>query len=100
MGLTKSAPDTLCQTCVFASSGICGLRTDFSASGERNIDALFFMLGWDWYGFHKNRTVTRYIELVFFHTFGSTGHILDFGASGPRNVDALFLMLGWARCDL
>jgi hypothetical protein len=35
------------------------------ASGARNIDARFFMLGWDWYGFDKKRIRTRCIQLVF-----------------------------------
>jgi hypothetical protein len=35
------------------------------ASGVRNGDTLFFMLGWGRYGFHKKHTETRYIELFF-----------------------------------
>jgi hypothetical protein len=50
-------------------------------SGARNIDALFFMLGWDRYGFDKKRVRTRYAELVFLHSLGSEGHLLHSGAS-------------------
>jgi hypothetical protein len=31
----------------------------------RNVDALYFMVGWDQYGFDKKRTGTRYADLVF-----------------------------------
>jgi hypothetical protein len=53
-----------------------------SASGSRNIDALFFMLGWDWYRIYKTRSGTRYAELVLLHSMGSAGHIVHSGASG------------------
>jgi hypothetical protein len=35
------------------------------ACGGRNDDALFFMLGWDWYRFNKICTKTHYAELLF-----------------------------------
>jgi hypothetical protein len=35
------------------------------ASGARNVDALFFMLMWDWYKSHKKCIGTRYTELMF-----------------------------------
>jgi hypothetical protein len=35
------------------------------ASEERNVDTLFFMLGWDRYGIHKNCVGTHYAELLF-----------------------------------
>jgi hypothetical protein len=59
--------------------------------------ALFFMLGWDQYGFDKKRAETRYIELLFLHSVGSGGHIVHSGASVAQNVITLLFMPGWDR---
>jgi hypothetical protein len=69
-----------------------------SASGPQNVDALFFLFGWDRYGFHKKRTGTRYAELLFLHLVGSACHIVHSGASEAQNINALFFMLGWVWC--
>jgi hypothetical protein len=55
------------------------------------------MLGWHWYGFHKNCVGTRYVELLFLHPVGYAGHIVHFGASGERIIDTLFFKLRWDR---
>jgi hypothetical protein len=46
------------------------------ASGLRNIDELFFLLGWEWYRFDKKCVGTCYAELVFLHPLGYVGHIV------------------------
>jgi hypothetical protein len=64
-------------------------------SRTQNVDALCFMLGWDWYGFHKKHAGTRYAELVFLHHMGFAGHVVHSDASEALNVDAPLFMLGW-----
>jgi hypothetical protein len=39
------------------------------------------MLGWDWYGFCKKRTGTRYVKLVFFNAVESVGHVVQSSTS-------------------
>jgi hypothetical protein len=60
-----------------------------SASGALSVDTPFFMLGWNWYGFHKICVGTRYAKLVFLHLVGSIGHIMHSGTSRSQNIDAL-----------
>jgi hypothetical protein len=69
-------------------------------TGWQNVEALFFMLGWNRYEFHKKCTGTRYAELVFLHPVGYAGHVVHSSASGLRNVIALFFMLGGTGTDL
>jgi hypothetical protein len=61
-----------------------------SGSGEHNGDALFFMLGWDQYGFDKKHAEAHYAELVLLRTEGSAGHVVHSAASVERDGDALF----------
>jgi hypothetical protein len=75
--------------------GSAGHVVQCGASGARNIDALFFLLRWDRYGFHKKHVTTCYTKLVFFHSVGYAGHVVHSGAYGARNVDALLCKLGW-----
>jgi hypothetical protein len=51
------------------------------ASGVRNVDTLFFLLGWDQYRFQKKRVETRYAKVVFLHLVGYAGHVVHSGAS-------------------
>jgi hypothetical protein len=54
-------------------SGVCGASI---------INALFFMLGWALYGFHRKHAETRYAELMFLHPVGSVGHVVHSGVFG------------------
>jgi hypothetical protein len=78
--------------------GSAGHIVHSGGSGVRNVDAIFFNLEWDLYGYDKIRIRTHYAELVFLHPVGSAGEVVHFDVSGERNIDALIFMLGWARC--
>jgi hypothetical protein len=48
----------------------------FGASGVQNVNVLYFLLGWDRYGFHEKRVRTGYTKLVFLNLVESVGHLV------------------------
>jgi hypothetical protein len=60
--------------------GSAGHVVHSGASRVRNVEKLFFLLGWDWYGFRKMRIRTSYVKLVVLHPVGYAGHVVHSGA--------------------
>jgi hypothetical protein len=54
----------------------------FGASGAQKVNAVFFMVWWDRYGFDKKCRGISYAELVFLHLVGYAGHIVHSSATG------------------
>jgi hypothetical protein len=75
--------------------GSMGYVVHFGAYAARNVDALFFCLGWVQYRFDKKSVRTRYAEHVFLHPMRSACHVVRSSASSAQNVDALFFKLEW-----
>jgi hypothetical protein len=72
----------------------------FGVSGVRNVDALFFMLGWDLHGYDKNHAGTRYAELVFLYPMGSAGHVVHPGYPGRETSMHYFPCSGGNSTDM
>jgi hypothetical protein len=72
----------------------------YGATGARNIDSLFFMLGWTQCGSHKKRARGRYTKFVFLHPGGSVGHVVRSGASERKILMHYFLCSGRPGVDL
>jgi hypothetical protein len=64
----------------------------------QNVDALFFMLGWDGYGFHKKRAGALYAKLVFLHPVGSVSHVVHSVHPG-RETSMHYSCLGGTGLD-
>jgi hypothetical protein len=90
--------DTLLQTCVFTSGGICGSHSAFQCiwSTKHRHTIFHARLGSVWFPWNAHQTC--YTKLVFFHPVGSAGHIVNSGASVPQNINVLFFMLRWDWC--
>jgi hypothetical protein len=90
--LGKARPDTLCRTWHPGQS--MGHAMHFGAFKTWNVDALFFILGWNWCGCHKMRTGTRYAEHMFLHPMWSADHVVHWVRPGCKTSLQFFWCLG------
>jgi hypothetical protein len=96
--IQQNRAGTRCVELVFLHLvGSTGHVVHSDASGVRNVYTLFFMIGWDQFGFNKKCTGRHNTELVILHPVRSAGHVVHFDSSGAQNVDALVFMFRWDR---
>jgi hypothetical protein len=81
MDLEEACKDTLRQTCVFPSGGICESRSTYPCVRGVKCQRTISHARVGQYGFHKTCTGTRYAKLVFLHSVGFAGHVVHSGAS-------------------
>jgi hypothetical protein len=74
--------------------GYVGHVVHCGTSGARNIDALFFILGWGPMWFRKKCGGTCYAEHVFLHPMGSAGQVVHSAKSGRETSTHYFLCSG------
>jgi hypothetical protein len=69
--------------CFYIQWDLRGRVGNSGVSGARNVNELFFLLGWDVDVFDQKRVRTHNTKLVcFLHLVGSVGHVVHSGASG------------------
>jgi hypothetical protein len=67
MDMTKCAlRHVTLKLCVLHLVGSTSDEVNSDAFGVQNVDALFFLLGWDRHGFDKKRIGARYTKLCFY----------------------------------
>jgi hypothetical protein len=64
------------------------------ASWAWNGNTLFFIIGWDQYGFGKKCVGTSYVEHMFLYLVESAGHVVHSGASGHKMATHYFSCSG------
>jgi hypothetical protein len=87
------------QTCVLHRVGSSGHVVHSVAFGMLNVDALFFLLEWDEYGFYKKRDGTHHAKLVLLHLMGYAGHVVHSAHSGHETSTHYFSCLGGTSMD-
>jgi hypothetical protein len=91
--LTKKCTETQYTDLEFVHPmGSAGHVVQSGTFGPQNVDVLFFMLGWDRYGFNKKRVRTHYAELVFLH-------LIEFRYVRHANCRRIIFHTRVARCS-
>jgi hypothetical protein len=93
---TKSAPRNVTTNMgLLHPVGSAGYIVHFGVSRAQNVDAPCFMLAWAQCGCHKKHSETCYVELVFLHLEGSTGHVVHSGLRHETSMHCFHARWTW-----